>query len=572
MLVLFLFLVSPSWASREEMRLEPPEERSVMQAVIPEGPVLPEAAGAGDMLAQRPASGSFQRDEAAVFGRMPALLEIEYGMTEGNVERNGHYSTPPPSDNMFVNFFNKLVALCTNVEADEYEIEFESPMSLEMMLGQFPKDAVYISDRGTNLIVTADRAGNEPIHLGLQFGSRVHFKVSEDPFISGPMIRAKADVWFENIDNAKKAGFLTGYVTLFDSDGEAATPVFQTTRKWQTSGIPKQLAGDSQPPVEVEWGSERIQLGHGSFGQVFKTTIDLDDGKGPIPVAQKVPFHNDQAYFLLKEEIKVMQDVAKVDEVKWQAVQLIYASQNPLTLAIELSPFGDLFRKIKRFRQHPSCFWRILRQISWVFTKMPKLNHRDIKPENILLFPSKDKTQVNFKLADFGLATNNGQYLWGGTAKYMPPEARTPRKVVNRQADVFALGLTILNMVLGDATPGLVNLKGCDQRKRTQPSSQGLGGPLTLQLVSAKTKNVRCTWQDGTKLIYQGVETMIMQYSRAFPDTGGMAHLTELAKLIKLMTHPDDTKRITFEVLDDLLEQYRQSQLSDLTCPIDLMS
>jgi len=543
MILLLLLSAPPARAYRESDTLSvPPGKYSGLQA---------EASDAGDVMAQQLAPlgspvDSFRRDEVAATATRAALVEMELGMTDG------HYSTPPPSDNMFKNFFNQLLALCTKVEEGEHETEIDlsAPTSLELKLKRFPGNTVYTSNRDGDVFLTKDREGMIPLQPGPGFKWLLHIAVSGDPFISGSMIRAKATVWMQYEANA---GYLTGYVTLFDGQGDAATPVIQVGAQQQTKAHkrarfeqPEHHDGDDSPQW-IEWGalSERERLGKGNFGEVFKTTVDLADGRGPIPVAQKVPVGTDVAKQLLSREIRVMQDVAKVDEIKWQAVQLIYASQDPLTLAIEFAPYGDLESHISVFRRHPACFWRILQQVSWVFVNMPKLNHRDIKPQNMLLFPSKGGTEVNFKLADFGLASNNGERALAGTPFYLPPEARD-QELVTRQADVFALGVTILNMVLGDCRPGVVNMKGCGS-------------------------NRKCDWESGTRQIYLRVKPMIDNYIAAHPDRGGKAHLPELAKLIKLMTHPNPASRITFEKLGQLLSQYQQSLNTDLTCPVSLM-
>ena len=75
--------------------------------------------------------------------------------------------------------------------------------------------------------------------------------------------------------------------------------------------------------------------------------------------------------------------------------------------------------------------------------------HRDLKPENALL--TKDET---LKLLDFGIAkemggggTRTGTGM--GTVNYMAPEQYTNAKDVDHRADIYALGMTLYEMLAG---------------------------------------------------------------------------------------------------------------------------
>ena len=69
--------------------------------------------------------------------------------------------------------------------------------------------------------------------------------------------------------------------------------------------------------------------------------------------------------------------------------------------------------------------------------------HLDIKPENLLI--SKD---MKLKLADFGTTTKDEQSTFKyGTREYMAPEQFSKKPYDPRYADMFAVGVTLFQMI-----------------------------------------------------------------------------------------------------------------------------
>ncbi|MBM4035707.1 MAG: serine/threonine protein kinase, partial [Planctomycetes bacterium] len=84
--------------------------------------------------------------------------------------------------------------------------------------------------------------------------------------------------------------------------------------------------------------------------------------------------------------------------------------------------------------------------------------HRDIKPGNILVGEGTDQVKV----ADFGIAhiveedatVQRERRSRLGTAKYMAPEQRGTGEVVDARADIYALGVSLHEMLTGELPTG----------------------------------------------------------------------------------------------------------------------
>jgi serine/threonine protein kinase len=72
----------------------------------------------------------------------------------------------------------------------------------------------------------------------------------------------------------------------------------------------------------------------------------------------------------------------------------------------------------------------------------PAIVHCDVKPSNILVSRSGD-----VKLADFGVAVAHREGSRGGTPRYMAPELRGGDEVAGPEADLFALGVVLGELI-----------------------------------------------------------------------------------------------------------------------------
>ena len=139
--------------------------------------------------------------------------------------------------------------------------------------------------------------------------------------------------------------------------------------------------------------------------------------------------------------------------------------------------------------------------------------HRDIKPSNLLIDESG-----KLWIADFGLArvhaggelTLSGDLL--GTLRYMSPEQLTDNKVVDQRTDVYSLGLTLYEMLVGgvafaDVPRELLAQKILSEDPRP-PRSADASIPLDLETIilraTAKDRDAR----------YQSAEDLAAELTR----------------------------------------------------------
>ncbi len=103
-------------------------------------------------------------------------------------------------------------------------------------------------------------------------------------------------------------------------------------------------------------------------------------------------------------------------------------------------------RTVKDERLTKKLFSQMLDALSYVHKK--QIIHRDLKPDNMIVTYRGD----NVKILDFGLASADyfdDNLVKVGTPKYAAPEQMTKGNEVDQRADIYALGLILLEMTTG---------------------------------------------------------------------------------------------------------------------------
>ncbi|MBN1647197.1 MAG: serine/threonine protein kinase [Spirochaetales bacterium] len=112
----------------------------------------------------------------------------------------------------------------------------------------------------------------------------------------------------------------------------------------------------------------------------------------------------------------------------------------------------DLLRKFRKLKPEAALIilYQVCRGLKYAHDK--GIVHRDIKPDNILLSKNGE-----VKIVDFGIATAlaaNDEDLTAtgtviGTPAYMSPEQLKDSKYVDKQTDIYALGVVLYQMLTG---------------------------------------------------------------------------------------------------------------------------
>jgi formylglycine-generating enzyme required for sulfatase activity len=223
-----------------------------------------------------------------------------------------------------------------------------------------------------------------------------------------------------------------------------------------TSGPPPSL---SDPSIPAQVGAYRIlsPIGQGGMGAVYRgrhrsdTIADRQGGDVAIKVMHTQFARNPEFQARFEREASLG---LKLDHPGIVKVHDLVVDAGTLALVMELvdgRSLADLIGKevgpIPWARAWPMVL-QLLNAVEYAHGQ--GVIHRDLKPANVMVGPVG-----NLKIMDFGVAkeigargvTATGTIL--GTVDYMAPEQHTDAKNVDERADVYALGMTLYEMLAG---------------------------------------------------------------------------------------------------------------------------
>jgi serine/threonine protein kinase len=211
----------------------------------------------------------------------------------------------------------------------------------------------------------------------------------------------------------------------------------------------------SDAVIGTEVDGYRIQsvLGRGGMGTVYKAE-DVNLSR-TVAIKRINPGQQERESFIHRFRSEA-QALARIDSSYIVGVYALRETDIGLLIVMEYVEGGTLKDPLERQGAlPPSQALPILEQTLDAFADAHSAGviHRDIKPENVML------TQDGVvKVTDFGIAklrqpdsgetvTQGGQ---GGTLKYMSPEQISSIDDVDARSDVYSLGMTAYEILVGD--------------------------------------------------------------------------------------------------------------------------
>jgi len=195
-------------------------------------------------------------------------------------------------------------------------------------------------------------------------------------------------------------------------------------------------------------------LGKGSFGTVFKCRSRLDKRLYAVKAAKRRAKGRADRDRMLKEvsALATLSDVADTTAFHIVRYHQAWMEENKLHIVTELCT-STLQMEMQRgiFRGNTKRLFKLLREMLLALRLIHErgLVHLDIKPENIFV------REDTFKLGDFGLVSKVSVQddVEEGDSRYMCMDLLSGNHRDLTKCDIFSLGITMYEIVLGCALP-----------------------------------------------------------------------------------------------------------------------
>lgn len=198
------------------------------------------------------------------------------------------------------------------------------------------------------------------------------------------------------------------------------------------------------------------------LGEGGQATVEKGEWKTAALTVAIKSFYRSQ----VKDKL-TLREIALLDKVRHpNIVSILGVSRTPYSYHIVLELFGGvslgdvLFGAVTSYQLSMKEKASILQQLSTAVmflheTLKPSILHRDIKPHNILIQKRSKRGYLETKLCDFGMAKSEGivtslrltdRGVIRGTKWYLAPEILIDRLEPTTPSDIWALGVTVVEM------------------------------------------------------------------------------------------------------------------------------
>lgn len=192
----------------------------------------------------------------------------------------------------------------------------------------------------------------------------------------------------------------------------------------------------------------RAHVGSGGMADVYQAWDGIRSAQMAVKVLRRDLIRNPRFLQLFRKEADLLRTLNHPHIVRLYDFE---QDGDTLFLVMDWVEGMDLRQAITRHRKPYSTkeTGRILKPVCSAlnYAHQSQIYHCDIKPANILLH-----NDGRVLLTDFGIARVAGDKMGAGTPPYMAPEQFTG-DVVDGRTDVYALGVTLFEMLTGGYLP-----------------------------------------------------------------------------------------------------------------------